>query len=291
MYIDQNGNKWFKGNLHTHTTISDGRKSPEEVLALYREHGYDFIALTDHYKYGQGGLDEKTGILVLPGCEYHTGANVREGIYHIVSIACDEEPALDRTNGLPPAQTIIDEIKAKNGVAILAHPAWSLDEPAEILKLHGLDATEIYNTVSGRPWNVRPYSGLIIDRVLASGMDLGLVAADDSHFYNGEACRSYVLVKAEECTIPAIRRALLAGDYKATQKPFLTVVREEDTVTARTDYEMAEFTFFTDVVYSGGRCFDNTSEAVYHFKRGDTVVRCEVRDHDGNCAWSNPIRL
>ena len=43
MYIDKNNRKWFKGNLHTHTNLSDGRLSPEESIALYRENGYDFI--------------------------------------------------------------------------------------------------------------------------------------------------------------------------------------------------------------------------------------------------------
>ena len=48
MYIDKNGDKWYRGNLHTHTTLSDGVLTPEEVKAKYREMGYDFIALCDH---------------------------------------------------------------------------------------------------------------------------------------------------------------------------------------------------------------------------------------------------
>ena len=39
---------FYRGNTHCHTTRSDGRRSPEEVIALYREAGYDFLALTDH---------------------------------------------------------------------------------------------------------------------------------------------------------------------------------------------------------------------------------------------------
>lgn len=39
---------FFKGNLHCHTTVSDGKLSPDEVVALYRDLGYDFLALTDH---------------------------------------------------------------------------------------------------------------------------------------------------------------------------------------------------------------------------------------------------
>ena len=38
----------LKGNLHTHTTFSDGRLPADEVVARYRELGYDFLAITDH---------------------------------------------------------------------------------------------------------------------------------------------------------------------------------------------------------------------------------------------------
>ena len=48
MIIDGNGERWYKGNLHTHTTDSDGLKSPDDVKRLYKSLGYDFLALTDH---------------------------------------------------------------------------------------------------------------------------------------------------------------------------------------------------------------------------------------------------
>ena len=38
----------LRGNLHAHTTFSDGRHSVEEVVARYRDLGYDFLAITDH---------------------------------------------------------------------------------------------------------------------------------------------------------------------------------------------------------------------------------------------------
>ena len=40
--------RWFKGNLHTHTTKSDGDTEPEHVAEWYREHGYDFLVPSDH---------------------------------------------------------------------------------------------------------------------------------------------------------------------------------------------------------------------------------------------------
>ena len=40
--------RWFKGTTHTHTLNSDGDSTPDEVVRWYREHGYQFLVLTDH---------------------------------------------------------------------------------------------------------------------------------------------------------------------------------------------------------------------------------------------------
>ncbi|MBI3580407.1 MAG: hypothetical protein HY089_13465, partial [Ignavibacteriales bacterium] len=42
------GMVWFKGNTHTHTTMSDGDSSPEDVARWYKNHGYRFLVLSDH---------------------------------------------------------------------------------------------------------------------------------------------------------------------------------------------------------------------------------------------------
>ena len=41
--------RWLRGNLHTHTTVSDGKLTPEECIRLYKEKGYDFLCITDHH--------------------------------------------------------------------------------------------------------------------------------------------------------------------------------------------------------------------------------------------------
>jgi len=64
----------LKGNLHTHTTFSDGRLPAELVVARYRELGYDFLAITDHddrideeYWFNLPTSDDR--LLVMPGVE------------------------------------------------------------------------------------------------------------------------------------------------------------------------------------------------------------------------------
>jgi DNA polymerase (family 10) len=80
--IEQND---LRGDLHMHTTLSDGRNTLEEMVAAARELGHEYIAITDHSaSHGFGddvqpdglrrrieeirALDE-AGILVLPGTE------------------------------------------------------------------------------------------------------------------------------------------------------------------------------------------------------------------------------
>ena len=48
MILLDSAKPFYKANFHLHTTNSDGRRSPEEVIALYREQGYDVLAITDH---------------------------------------------------------------------------------------------------------------------------------------------------------------------------------------------------------------------------------------------------
>src|SRR4051812_5363733 len=40
--------KWYKGNLHTHSLWSDGNDFPELICDWYRDHNYDFLAISDH---------------------------------------------------------------------------------------------------------------------------------------------------------------------------------------------------------------------------------------------------
>lgn len=68
MKLFDDNKRFYKGNLHTHTTNSDGVHTPDEVLREYADNGYDFIALTDHWKVGAERKIEN--LLVLPGVEY-----------------------------------------------------------------------------------------------------------------------------------------------------------------------------------------------------------------------------
>ncbi len=48
------GASWLRGNLHTHSLWSDGDQFPEVALRWYRDHGYDFVAVSDHNTLSEG---------------------------------------------------------------------------------------------------------------------------------------------------------------------------------------------------------------------------------------------
>jgi len=66
--------QWYKGNLHTHTTQSDGRLAPEQVVAWYDQNGYDFVAITDHDTFlDPTPLQGATRMTLIPGFEFSRG--------------------------------------------------------------------------------------------------------------------------------------------------------------------------------------------------------------------------
>ena len=223
MIIDKFGNKRFKVGLHIHTTLSDGRVTPDDAARIYKEAGFDAIAITDHWKYG--GEQELSGLKILSGCEYNMGASdTSVDVMHIVGVGMKYAPNIKKED---KRQYVIDEINKAGGIAILAHPAWSLNTPEEALCLKGFSAVEIYNSVSDVNQSSRPYSGYFVDLIANKGMFLNIAATDDAHYYNGsDQTKSYIMVKAD--SIDDIFEAIKNLDFSflginLTQKPQFTL--------------------------------------------------------------------
>lgn len=295
MYIDAKGRKWFKGNIHAHSTLTDGHHTPEELAEIYRAHGYDFLSITDHWKVSE--TKEENGILLIAGCEYNTGADVCEGIFHITSLGCTETPVLDRS---ADAKTIVDEIHRCGGIANLAHPAWSMNTceqllpefDGEVLPLFGADVTEIFNSVSDFPFNCRPYSGVVLDQLAARGYLPRLVATDDVHRRaDFNLCRSYIWVQADEWSCEAIMEAIRAGRFYASQGPTLEVTETEDQLIVECS-PVNLIACFNDLVWCGHRCEEGEGITKAVFDKGAaTMARIEVFDAQGRSAWSQYFAL
>lgn len=281
---------WFKGNLHMHTTASDGRLGPEDAVAYYRRAGYDFVAITDHWHVG--AEKQEDGFLQLPGCEWDTGDMVHAPVFHIVGVGMRSPVGLERSHFLAP-QRIIDTIRAAGGVAILAHPAWSLTDPQDVLQLHGLAGAEIFNTLSGIPWsNARPNSELYFDIWARHGRRMRCMAADDSHSYSGEQTRSFIRVKAPRLTPRAIQDALTAGDFYASQGPEFYRVDYEDGVVAVECSPVERVVFLSNTLWSAGRLAPGgDGRATYKVEPTDRFVRVELIDFYGRKAWCSPFAV
>lgn len=83
----------LRGCLHIHTTCSDGKMTPREVVEVYEERGYDFIAFTDHdYLLKPGYRDVysavKSDMIIFHGIEYTVFA---KGYVHVNKIEGDND--------------------------------------------------------------------------------------------------------------------------------------------------------------------------------------------------------
>lgn len=296
MYTDILGKQRMKIGLHMHTTVSDGVVSIEEALEIYKNAGYDAVAVTDHWIWHP--QSEYKGMHIISGCEYNNcagddGRDSVTGVYHILGIGCENAPKIEKT--VDGAQDFIDKIHSEKGLAILAHPAWSLNSVEQVKSLSGIDATEIYNTVSGVHASNRPYSGTIVDLLANSDCIFPLTAADDSHFYDGEHTKSYIMLDVSDSDLSDkdIIKKIKAGDFYATQGPEVHMeIADNGNIIVRTSPASC-ITFYSNSVYNPQRTVrgENLTYAEYPPRYFEKWVRAEVYDSQDRCAWSNIIRI
>ena len=286
MIKDMFGNLRYKVNLHTHTTNSDGRISPVEAAKAYKAAGYDAIAITDHWKYhGEGKIE---GLHIISGCEYNVGtADTIAGVHHIVGLGMKHEPVFQSDRSTP--QGVIHAIHACGGIAVLAHPAWSLNIPDRSIKSLNYDATEIYNAVSDVEQSCRPYSGYFVDILANYGITYPLIAADDAHYHDGrDNAKAYIMVKAKELSTEAIIDAVLARDFYATEGPELHLRREGNGFIADCS-PVSMISFMSNSAWSPRRIKrgEGLTQMEYVPQPFERWIRVEVTDANGKRAWSN----
>ncbi|MCU0889569.1 MAG: CehA/McbA family metallohydrolase, partial [Rubritepida sp.] len=216
--------RFWKGNLHTHSTASDGVRAPEAVCATYREAGYDFLALTDHFlaKYGFPIVDTRPfrapGFTTILGAELHAPATALGELWHILALGLPADFAVPAPEETGP-ELAARALDAGAFVAI-PHPAWYALTAADAATLPGAHAVEVYNHTS----QLRTERGdgvYLADQLLAAGRRIGLIAVDDAHFACMDAFGGWVMVKAEANEPEALLAALKAGRCYATQGPLI----------------------------------------------------------------------
>lgn len=302
MFTDITGKRRLKACLHLHTTLSDGNVSPEEAMDMYEKAGYDILAITDHWRYAYPG---KYGAMqLISGCEYHIVGPNADGVletFHVLGL--DMTHPLDLPLDYPYISTpvhqrvryLVEQIRAAGGVAILAHPAWSLNAPDQILACGTFDGTEIYNSVSEHGNSDRPYSGQIVDLLAVRGMRLPLLATDDAHYYDGDQMRGMTMLEADAVEELGFAGAIKAGRFYATQGPEVHLERISDTQVRVRCSPVSKISILSNLPLAPSRVHrgKDLTEAVSDISPSghELFLRAEVTDENGRCAWSNILSV
>jgi len=162
-----------------------------------------------------------------------------------------------------------------------------------IASLLPLTAAEVFNTLSGPPWNGRADSSGILDVAAANGMLLNLVAVDDTHFYAGEELRSCIMLQTGALTESDVLAALDAGRFYATQGPRFSQIELDGDLLRVECGPVGRITFFSNTPWVPDRCREGRglTSAEYRVRATDRFVRVELTDAGGLRAWSNPIPI
>lgn len=298
--------RWFKGNTHTHTTESDGDSAPDVVARWYREHGYQFLVLSDHNKLTSvealnalGGRD--SGFLLIPGEEVSSRFEGRP--VHVNGLGITQ--LVDAQTGsslLDVLQRSVDAIRSVQGAPHINHPnfGWALTAE-EIRQVRNNRLLEIFNghpQVNNLGGGGVPGMEEAWDAILSSGTLLYGIAVDDAHNFKDAGNpavagpgRGWVVVRAPSLDPRSILTSLEAGEFYASTGVELAdyqVTSSSMTVAVRTD-SWAKYR--VQFIGKGGQLLHEAIEspASYTFRGDEGYVRAKVIESNGRLAWCQPV--
>ncbi len=299
-------NKMLKGGLHCHTTRSDGSGTPEEVIRYHKQHGYDFLALTDHRVYNYENYAPEVDITIIPGMEFDSSLYNGFGFrcFHAVCIG----PSKEDGNGFEQDvrlksgnatcqeefQPYLDKIHAKNNLTIYCHPEWSSTPTRCFDKLQGNFAMEIWNSGCVIE-NDMDKDAAYWDEMLGLGHKIYGVATDDGHAMSHH-CLGWVMVNAEN-DINSILKALKNGAFYSSCGPIIKDFYVKDGKAYVDCSEAVKVRFHSDCHPTQVRYAENGDlthaecDLTWNGELQYKYVRAVVIDQEGRFAWSNPIFL
>ena len=323
--------RWYRGNTHTHTTESDGNAPPMAVARWYKEHGYDFVVITDHEKVTDvaplnDSLAALGRFLVIRGQEVTQRVfdparptDARQAHVNAVGVARPVLPLGER--GLARETTIaatyarnLAAIRAAGGLAQVNHPNWRWSVvPDDMAALPDSTLFELWNGHAGvnnlggadESGRVALSTEALWDTLLTRGRLLFGVADDDAHEYKREQLedpygtrpgKAWVMVRADTLTPEAIVRALGRGDFYASTGIALAAYEADARgvrlrVARRSTSDDRRIT--TRFIGRGGRVLAEVAgvEARYDVRGDEGYVRAAIVDSNGQRAWTQPVRV
>lgn len=247
---------FYKANLHTHSTFSDGKLTPEELKAEYKKRGYSILAITDHEHILDYSYLNDEDFLTITSCEIaikefphqSTLKNLNMRVTHLCLYArdphnnitpCyssvidhfikDEFRHLIKHNGeyerIYSTEGVNDIIaKAADAGFIVAynHPTWSLETAEDYLNYDGLFAVEIYNNSCVKQSGMTDEAAL--DNFWRAGKPLHCLAGDDAHKVlpddeNSDAFGGFIMLSTKSLDYKDVIHALEGGDFYASSGP------------------------------------------------------------------------
>ena len=254
--------KQFKANLHSHSTLSDGSLSPEELKRVYKENGYSILAITDHdYPCDHSELNEDD-FLMLTGYEatVRVSPDNKYDIYapeiHINLFAreADNITLIDyapnhckyllkngeyfktvpqistggtRVYGADYVNKFVAAAKEAGYICSHNHPTWSLEEDETVYKYRGFFSMEICNYIS------REYNAALYEKVLRRGTRIFCHGSDDNHnrtpLYSrySDSFGSFTVIEANSLDYGEVFTALENGDFYASRGPVIYELKLE----------------------------------------------------------------
>lgn len=294
----------FRGNLHCHSDRSDGALTPAEVARTYREAGYDFIVITDHFEERFGWPVTDTRALRTDEFTTIVGAELSSADWSDPSVYWVGAVGLPPDFAPPPPDDHAEAIaraSACGAFVYLLHPGLNSLPPEVAAGLPGFDAVQAVEVYTHQSWIYRPDTAIaapFLDALLEDGRRLGAVAADDAHFRDGpDAFGAWVEVFAQKREPDALLDALKAGTYYSTQGPAITGLTLDGDELRVTCSPCARILLTGPgrlwrrwrwrIGPPGAPLLTEAAFAISDFRGG--FCRVTVVDADGRRAWSNPI--
>lgn len=303
---------WYKGNLHCHSTLSDGDLTIEQLQEAYKNKGYHFLSHSEHDFFSNFEHMNQEDFILLPSSEvgirmpkddyrvYHlhvilgTDEQVkhatREPLAHMQRIVW--EPFQDYST----VQAFIDDMVARGNIVMFNHPHWSIVEWEDLIELDNLFAIEVYNHCSAWQENMGD-SSVFWDSLLRRGKKLWGTATDDNHNripldspYN-DSFGGWVVVKAKELTRNAIVDALLKGSFYSSTGPEIYDFRLEGNEVIFECSPVERIYLNGDGRQHQAVIGENVTELRKKLNGTEKYIRIECVDKFGKRAYTNPIYL
>jgi hypothetical protein len=273
------GRHWIKGNIHTHTTESDGSLSPEETIRAYEGMGYGFLSITDHNRISSGD-GVKTDLVLLPGAELDPR--------HMCVIAMDPARIINRKNDTQ--QQKITRNTNKGNIVILNHPDWQHREHYMIDEMKALDkyaGIEIYNSVIERMAGTS-LSTAKWDRLLGSGRRILGFATQDAHGPSDhvDCC---CVVRVNQKSRSAVFKALEQGNFYCYYGVTITDIgRERNRIYVETENaQLIRFIGDNGVILA--KSTGRSAEYTLSKSTNSNYVRVECLGAGERISWTQPF--